>query len=317
MRQLSLSLLLLIAVVLLHIQSVNANGITNQKTGADNRQILSADKNQKTDDTKHPPSPDKFSEEPINQAVVTDSLPRSTQKYNSEGKTDGSSISWGSVADWVMACITLIAVTVALITLNAIKDQVKAGNMSAEAAMKTANHIVASERAYFRITHMSPPGLHTDRPLADHLYASDAPQTWELKMKVINIGKTPGRITGLGVGHVILDNKDALPSVPPYNLEKVQDMDTLLHSNEMFAPYVLSFQVGSSIADEIHCGRKILCVVVFVDYMDHFQQRYKAGYARFFNPGNTENNLSVVPNYGYNYDRARHPGEGHDWIYQT
>jgi hypothetical protein len=68
-------------------------------------------------------------------------------------------------------------------------------------------------------------------------------------------------------------------------------------------------------------------LIGFVDYIDQFGQRYRGGYARIYYPMidikndrykseaeyAARNNLGVVAQEGYNYDRPRSRGEGKDW----
>jgi hypothetical protein len=68
-----------------------------------------------------------------------------------------------------------------------------------------------------------------------------------------------------------------------------------------------------------------LYVIGFVDYIDQFGERHRGGYGRRYYPAIDEmkykteadrakrNNLHVIVQEGYNYDRLRHRGEGKDW----
>lgn len=78
----------------------------------------------------------------------------------------------------------------------------------------------------------------------------------------------------------------------------------------------------------------VLQVVGFVDYMDRFGQHHRSGYGRVYYPQADDrhsseyridtdgindseyqdrNNLHVVTQPGYNYDRPTRPGECDDW----
>jgi hypothetical protein len=62
-------------------------------------------------------------------------------------------------------------------------------------------------------------------------------------------------------------------------------------------------------------GQAILYIIGYVDYIDAFDRHWRGGYPRVYDPvrNGTDNNLTFVPAAGYNYDRARKPGEGRDW----
>ncbi len=61
-------------------------------------------------------------------------------------------------------------------------------------------------------------------------------------------------------------------------------------------------------------GTKSLYFVGYVDYVDAFKQRYRAGYARVYNPHDDKtNNLIFVTSSAYNYDTPRPEGVGTDW----
>jgi hypothetical protein len=49
----------------------------------------------------------------------------------------------------------------------------------------------------------------------------------------------------------------------------------------------------------------------YVDYVDCFNQRHRAGYAREYDPATGTLIFATQP--GYNYDRLRIKGEGSDW----
>ena len=64
----------------------------------------------------------------------------------------------------------------------------------------------------------------------------------------------------------------------------------------------------------------------YVDYIDQFGQRHRAGWARLYEPDRDDrqyypsdddfakrSNLVFVAEEGYNYDRERMPREGNDW----
>jgi hypothetical protein len=58
---------------------------------------------------------------------------------------------------------------------------------------------------------------------------------------------------------------------------------------------------------------KTLYVIGYADYIDQFNNRHRAGYARRYNPVSPQDNLHIAMDIGYNYDRLRNQGEGNDW----
>ena len=60
-------------------------------------------------------------------------------------------------------------------------------------------------------------------------------------------------------------------------------------------------------------GTQRLIVYGYVDYIDQFGQRHRAGFGRQYHPSATTNNM-VFPDTGpFNYDCERQVGEGIDW----
>ena len=60
-------------------------------------------------------------------------------------------------------------------------------------------------------------------------------------------------------------------------------------------------------------GTATLYLIGYVDYVDAFDQRHRGGYARKYVPSDKHNNLKLVPDSAYTYDRERAIGEGNDW----
>ncbi len=57
----------------------------------------------------------------------------------------------------------------------------------------------------------------------------------------------------------------------------------------------------------------MIYVFGYVDYIDRFNMRHRSGFARYYMLGAKPNNLMVLTQPGYNYDRERQHGEGNDW----
>lgn len=180
--------------------------------------------------------------------------------------------------------------------------QWKATRDAAEAALEEATAVKLAERAYLKMSH-SPPGLRipTD-PLS---------LPW-VNMEVKNIGNTPARVTAVILWRMILRETDPLPVVPPYPEPEVVD-ELFLYRDDPFY-FTKRFAVEQGEREQIDRGDKIFYVYGYVDYIDQFGQRHRAGYARRFGiqETSTSDNLLFVTQPGYNYDRKRQPNEGRD-----
>ena len=140
-------------------------------------------------------------------------------------------------------------------------------------------------------------------------------------IKVENFGKTPAEITDVVVDLRPFDAGQPLPAVPEYRRLGMTATHTVLVVGDFFNLH-LQFAGGmkegpfkmSELADALD-GKKILYLLGYVDYIDKFGRRHRAGYARRYDhamPANS-NNLVFVTQRGYNYDRKRKKGEGNDW----
>jgi hypothetical protein len=112
---------------------------------------------------------------------------------------------------------------------------------------------------------------------------------------------------------MILLETESLPDVLPYPVpERAEEL--FLYRDDPFF-FVRHFPVTDREVEDIPRGEKIFYVYGYVDYIDQFGQRHRAGYARRFKPGDSSqnDNLLFVTQEGYNYDRQRQPGEGRDW----
>ena len=184
---------------------------------------------------------------------------------------------------------------------------------SAQAALKTAESIVTAERAYVKISH-APPGII--------FLAAVGPA---VNLRIENFGRTPSRVTDVVVTFKAYPMRSDIPATPDYSGAREGSVQAFLVPGDFF-------NVGrNSPFDEARAnnfrGRiERLIVLGFVDYIDQFGQRNRAGYARQFNPlmdmrdtyGTDDafaqrSNLVLVTEPGYNYDRRRLPGEGRDW----
>jgi len=83
----------------------------------------------------------------------------------------------------------------------------EAAKASAEAAIKQAESIVASDRAYVKMSH-SPPGREV----------SPGPSSkYGVQIEVKNLGRTPATVTGMVLIPLVLPNTTSLPTIPDYS----------------------------------------------------------------------------------------------------
>jgi hypothetical protein len=168
-------------------------------------------------------------------------------------------------------------------------------------------HTRTIERAYVKLSH-KPPGVYV-------LSGAEIRVT----IQVTNMGHTPATVTEVMVTPIVLDWGQALPPSPIYEAPgPLPSAKGFLGSDEPFFVHA-SFEIPEW--PEIRAGQKLLFLVGYVDYIDAFGVRHRGGYGRRYDPRldranlPTEqiNNLTVVPDLDYNYDRPRHRNEGNDW----
>lgn len=213
---------------------------------------------------------------------------RPTQSYNN------------SLATWAIVFFTLALVVV--------------GSLQWWTYRKILNTTKVMERAYVGMSHF-PPGLTIEKATG-HFYG---------RMRVKNFGRTPARITDALLKAQVLPNTELLPNIPDYrqirekgNIPKA----FLVTEDEFFLPFTACLDDIPGIED----GTTKLWLYGYVDYIDQFGQRHRAGYARMYDPvrDNRSNyrsdedfagrsNLVFVAQNSYSYDRPRQKGEGNDW----
>lgn len=160
-------------------------------------------------------------------------------------------------------------------------------------------------RAYVKMSHV-PPGLDTDE--------------FKITIRVKNFGKTPARVTNLLIKSSILAATATLPE-PDYSASEEEIAESkqafLVPKDRIFVGR--PFTIAPTDWAAIIAGLKTLYIYGYVDYIDAFKRRFRGGYGRVFVPGldvgpkDKRNNLNVVADGRYNYDRPRIRGEGQDW----
>lgn len=219
---------------------------------------------------------------------------------------------WGT---WVLAVVAFFGALVAYRTLRNIERQTESIRDTATAAIKQTESILISDRAYIKMSHY-PPGL---------VRFNDT-RMYEVRIRVKNFGQTPATIKTIVIKDEIRDNTNPLPDVPDYTSKRPNPItDVFLVTNDEFTIYYAPTILGPEMKS-IERREKILFIYGYVDYVDKFEIRHRAGYARLYDPGidyrgpdvsdeafRNRSNLAYVAQPGYNYDRLRKQGEGKDW----
>lgn len=216
--------------------------------------------------------------------------------------------------------------------LVANRDAAAAAKTSADMAHKTLLLTHAKERAYIDMSH-APPGLLIESFVGSSGADPISRQRVRLSIGIKNYGNTPGTVTARLIQLHFADGP--LPSMPPYDESLIETLrvpamkDGVLNNTSIW-------NVESEKLTRVRSEQPAnLYVIGYVDYMDQFGGRHRAGYARVWDPfaadrhsiyvsnkhgvdvvqdqTTAQNNLPFVTEMAYNYDRARVKGEGNDW----
>jgi len=176
----------------------------------------------------------------------------------------------------------------------------------------------------------------SESPSAPTLKCLIDPQVWlggsivsgefRVSVRVKNHGRTPAEITDAVLVHEVQDRTTIIPDNPDYGAprHKIPATSFLVTDDEF--NFTEDFAISAAEREDVEAARKVLVVYGYVDYIDKFDQRHRAGYARVYIPATTDenfeagfsgveparNNLAMFPNRRRNYDRRRLPGEGND-----
>jgi hypothetical protein len=186
-------------------------------------------------------------------------------------------------------------------------------------AKESADALMTAERAYVKISHPSPGIEQLDE--SGHIW---------MTVSIKNHGKTPGRVSDVHLRPVAVTHGEQLPETPDYTIDpetghRGPPLRAFLVTQEEFNHsrfYLITPDQMEKVKDLL----ADLYMIGYVDYRDQFGERHRGGYARQYFPmvdlrrsyaSDEEfigrNNLSVVAQPGYNYDRIRARGEGNDW----
>lgn len=180
------------------------------------------------------------------------------------------------------------------------RESLRIANASAKAALIQANVLTSSERGYIKMSHFAPGLIPLDN-------STDA---FEIRIEIKNWGRTPCQVTDMVLSPVILNNGESLPKEPIYKraVEQNPVHANLVSGESFFYTGSPIFKAGETMKS-VNDGTKILYMIGYVDYSDKFGIKRRGGYARQYKPGSTDNNLVLVTQENYNYDRNRKEGE--------
>lgn len=216
-------------------------------------------------------------------------------------------------SNWALVLAAIVTARIALRTLKVIERQADAARDAAAAALEEARAITMSERAYVKMTHL-PPGLHFE----------EGGWYW-VQLRIQNSGRTPARITARCINTQYFSPSEAPPGTPDYSEGVVDTVGAFLVTGDHVGNTLRAQFPGEEAESNIRAGHGRFLIFGYVDYIDQFRQRHRAGYGREYSallddPENypaedfpRRSNLVFVPEFNYNYDRLRQRGEGHDW----
>jgi hypothetical protein len=205
-------------------------------------------------------------------------------------------------SNWAVVGMGLVAAVAAVRTLRAIEREVIETGKAAAAAKLSADiakeALYVGERAYVHVSHY-PHYSFTQNPSGTRLVTT---------LKVENTGRTPARITEIRLATFV--SADDLPAHPPYPNAALAQTDTFLAAGDHLDLTPELDVIPRDGWQAIGEGRAIFYLVGYVDYIDTFSQRHRAGYGRMVVQGGS---LRIIRTPGYNYDRLRGKSEGNDW----
>jgi hypothetical protein len=244
----------------------------------------------------------------------------------------------------LLAIVGAVAAVIAVITLQAIKNQTRASvttirlskraadaaKTSADAAREALALSNLKERAYIDLSH-HPPGLVVD--LFTMTGADNIPRkAVRVTIGAQNRGNTRGVLTTRLVQLLFRDQP--LPTDPPYDKTLAEVLRIPMMPGDTINKTFV-WQVPEETLTQVALNSGELYVIGFVDYLDEFGGRHRSGYGRVYSPRERErtlfyreeagliqhvddpataqNNLPFVAEMNYNYDRPRRQDEGNDW----
>jgi hypothetical protein len=175
---------------------------------------------------------------------------------------------------------------------------------------RSSEHFRVTERAYVKMSHVSKmrTGLQWDKEPDSGKFT--------VLIEVKNCGRTPARVTAVWLTCKAVLKGQEFPVTFSYadgslSYDSGEGYSFVMPSDAIYVPHELSIQdADRRAADD---GSATLIVFGYVDYIDQFEVRHRAGYGRQYIPNVAGNNLGF-PNVKakLNYDDVREPGVGWD-----
>ena len=228
--------------------------------------------------------------------------PKIEQAKTEPNKDDGEKVSMiGWLARWTAEeYIALFS----FFTLGAIAGQ--------WLAMRRENeHFRVTERAYVRMSHVS--NMRTGLQWRKEPHSSEA----DVLIEVKNCGRTPGRVTAVWLTCKVVPKGQEFPVNFSYadgdlSYDSGEGYSFVMPSDAIFVPQELDIHEAER--RDVDEGSATLIVFGYVDYIDQFGARHRAGYGRQYIPNVAGNNLTFpAVRAKLNYDEPRAPGVGWDW----
>ncbi len=244
---------------------------------------------------------------------------------NEKAANEGNLILWTmvlAVATIILAVVAGIQVGMFWKQLGIMRIAIRDGETVANATALQANAVIRAQRAYVKAS-PAPPGLELPPPYD----AINEHATCNLKIK--NFGQTPAIVSDVVTIFKLLEVNESLPTIPEYVREDeiIRPFPgSFLGRDEFFYNGHGSAGAIGTFVDDLKTGKVVMAVFGYVDYMDVFGKRYRAGFGRVFLPAINNRaiydndqkfsercNLIFMSQAGYNYDRERQEAEGNDW----
>jgi len=158
----------------------------------------------------------------------------------------------------------------------------------------------AIERAYVTISHDTQhDGMYA---LVIESSGNDFDARPMAVFKIKNFGRTPAMVERISLAFIKIH--EPLPDEPPY-IDAMQAGHFLVSGDHVIVQHPLpALLLTRAQRQEIEAGTLRAMVLGYVDYVDKFGGIHRGGYARMYRDVG-RNNLVVVPNPSYNYDRER------------
>jgi hypothetical protein len=183
-----------------------------------------------------------------------------------------------------------------------VQASIAATEKAANAAQTSANATVLAERAYVTMSHQ-PPGL-----------VIESSNAVSVTIRVKNVGRTPARISAVVLKAIAFPLKQPLPDAPDYRTRQKQDaIQGFLVSGDEFS-WRGNVPIEGDLPNKPGANAThALYLIGYVDYIDQFDVRHRAGYARVHDPSvddvnryskldPAKDNL-VIPHYLFDRDR--------------